>query len=176
MAKRKKPSGRVVRTNRKVPKVGRLKIDIPADVTVEREKSRLVAILFFDFANQTDTRKLNLNGVFDRLFVDLKEKKTVPFGVLVRTAKTLDFPVQVAILAPNGTIAGGFVFSVKSEEIGNQKPDMIQFVGNVQFIAPVEGDYWFDVSFKGKSIGGCPLKIEFRDLKELINGHTRGDA
>ena len=154
-----------------------LDIDLSIDIAKEREKPRLVAILFYDNGNQTDDRKITLAGMFDRLFVDLSEKKTVPFGIFVRTAKTFDAPVRVAIVSPDNKVVGGFTFTTYSKDAPKgEKPNMTQLVGRVRFNAPVEGDYWFDVSFNGQSLGGCPLKVEFKDLKELIDGYTRGDA
>lgn len=161
---------------RNLRKTGKASSGIVIPANLDPEQPRLVAILFFDYSNQTEAGKLNLNGIFDRLFVDTKEKRTVPFGIFVRTAKTLDAPVQVAILTPKRKPTGGIAFSVNSADLGDQKPDMVQFLGNVQFDAPVEGNYWFDVSFRGERLGGCPLKIEFKDFKELIDGHRRGDA
>ena len=178
MTQTKKPAARKSqRASRKTTKTATLKIGTPMKVSADAKKPRLVAILFFDFANQTETQKLNLNGIFDRVFVDINEKKTVPFGVFVRTARTLDSPVQVAIVSPKNKLAGGFRFTVNSADLGGKKPELIQFVGNVSFATPVEGLYWFDVSYEGKPLGGCYLQVEFKDLKEFIkDGATRGDA
>lgn len=149
------------------------------DLETEKGRPRLVSLLFFDYANETGDRKLNLSGVFDRLFVDKETKKTIPFGVFVRVAQAYDSPVFVTIVSPENKPAGGFAFSVARKDVESQtgnKFAMFQIMARVRFEAPVEGTYWFDVAFDGKSLGGCPLVVEFRDLKETKDGVTRGDG
>ncbi len=34
----------------------------------------------------------------------------------------------------------------------------------------MEGVYWFDVSFKGQSVGGAALVIEFRETEDKAGG------
>jgi hypothetical protein len=158
--------------------VASLVSEIPLDLDAEKAMPRLVALLFFDYGNETADRKLNLVGVFDRLFVDEETKKTVPIGVFLRTAQTVDLPVYVSIISPEKKAVGGLQFSIarESTEVDGRKHLMFQMLARIQFEAPVEGTYWFNVAFDGKSLGGCPLQIEFRNFKEVQEGITRGDA
>ncbi|HEY2970892.1 MAG TPA: hypothetical protein VGJ48_00135, partial [Pyrinomonadaceae bacterium] len=41
-------------------------------------------------------------------------------------------------------------------------PAQIQLVIGLQFTADMEGSYWFDVAYKGKSIGGAGVVVEYR--------------
>lgn len=149
--------------------------NVDVDVKKERGKPRLVSLLFFDYSNVTKTDKLNLLGVYDQIYVDHITKKTTPIGVFVRVCKAWEFPITVTIFDPDNKAIGGVAFSVSAEQRMEGK-DQLQSVGNLQFQATTEGNYWFDISYGGKSLGGAPLLLKFRDLKELVDGHTRGDA
>jgi len=156
--------------------------EISLDVDAEKATPRMVALLFFDYANLTGDGKLNLAGVFDRLFVDRETKKTVPIGIFIRVAETVGSTVFVTIHSPDKKVAAGFAFAVPSENVElkdarreGEKHLMFQMLARVQFDAPAEGTYWVNVGFDGKSIGGCPLVIEFRDANEMQE-ITRGDA
>jgi hypothetical protein len=151
----------------------------PFDLDEEKVMPRLVALLFFDYGNETADHKLNLSGIFDRIFVDKVAKKTVPIGVFVRTAETFDTPVYVSIVSPESKPVGGFAFSIPrkdAQQASGQKYAMFQIMARIQFDAPVEGTYWFNIAFNGKLLGGCPLVVEFRDFKEIKDGITRGDG
>jgi hypothetical protein len=140
------------------------------DIEAAKAKPVLVALLFFDYANQTSEGKVNLLGIFDRIFVDPNEKKTVPFGLFVRTNETLDSPVKIVIISPENKIVGNLEYELprKSAPVTEkQKQVMMQVMLQVQFAAPLEGGYWFDVSFEGQSLGGAPLTVAYRDLKEI---------
>lgn len=84
--------------------------EVKIDVTVERERPRLVSLLFFDYTNSTENRKLNLLGVFDRIRVNPETMQTHPFGIFVRTGQTFDGEVNVRIIDPNGVVVAGFDF------------------------------------------------------------------
>ncbi len=151
----------------------------PIDIDSEKATPHLVALLFFDYANSTGDGKLNLAGIFDRIFVDREAKQTAPVGVFIRTTETVDSPVRVTIISPENEVAGGFHYKIPRKDMvlpGGQKHIMMQMVASVQFNTPVEGTYWVDVSFNEKSLGGSPLKVEFAETKESKNGTTRGDG
>ena len=156
--------------------VAPIEFTLRIDPAAEREKPRLVSILFFDYANVTTERKLNLMGIFDRIYVDQKTKKTTPIGVFIRVCKAWDAPIRATIIDPDNKPIGGLAFSVDPAQYPENKPDQLQSLGRVEFQATVEGTYWLDISYREQSLGGAPLLVEFRDLKEIINGHTRGDA
>jgi hypothetical protein len=173
-ARRLEPAKRVSN----LPDEAVLTSEWPFELDKEKATPRLVALLFFDYANETADRKLNLAGIFDRLFVDKETKKTVPIGVFVRTAETVDSSVYVSIISPEKKAVGGFAFSIprKAAEVEGKKYALFQMLARIQFDAPVEGTYWFNVAFDGKSLGGCPLVVEFRNFKETKDGITRGDG
>src|SRR5438270_374416 len=85
------------------------------DAAQERKKPRLVTILFFDFSNETRERKLNLLGVFDRLFVAPETKKSHQFGIFLRIAQVYNDRVEVTIYGPTGDKMGDFGFDTSSE-------------------------------------------------------------
>jgi hypothetical protein len=151
------------------------------DAIKEREKPRLVSLLFFDFINETKDRKMNLIGVFDRVYVDPEVKRTHPFGIFCRVGHAFTDPLQVTIFDPSGELTGGLMFDFSKEDFDGQgyegkKPSQIQFMGQIQFNTATEGAYWFDVSYQGQSLGGTQLLVEFKDLKEEGHERTRGDA
>ena len=145
----------------------------PIDIAQEQEKPRLISILFFDFKSETPEGKLNLLGVFDQIYVDPEEKRTPPFGLFVRTRHTFDAPINVVVFDPKGKPQGGFSFSPSKGEIPEPRPPQMQVLGLVAFNAPIEGLYWFDVSYNQESIGGAVLQVEFRKLKESLEGEHK---
>jgi hypothetical protein len=42
----------------------------------------------------------------------------------------------------------------------------VQFLGQIQFAVPMEGVYWFDISYKTESLGGVGLSIAYPKPKE----------
>lgn len=151
---------------------------IPAvniDVAQERLKPRVVALLFFDFANQAENSKLNLLGIFDRLRVNPETKRTNPIGVFLRTSRTFDSETFITVYDPNGEMVAGASFGIDKSEA--EKFIQTQVLIRLQFDASIEGLYWFDVSYQGSSIGGAPLLLEFKPLKDGDkDGHSSGDA
>lgn len=78
--------------------------------------------------------------------------------------------VKIVIISPENKIVGNLEYELprKSAPVTEkQKPVMMQVMLQVQFAAPLEGGYWFDVSFEGQSLGGAPLTVAYRDLKEI---------
>ena len=146
------------------------------DLAKELKKPRLVSVLFCDFANQTVEGKLNLLGIFDRIFVDPELKKTPPVGFFVRTGGTFDGPVEITILDPNDQMVAVLSFAADDMSKTEGKHFQMQVVGKVQFPTSTEGLYWFDISYQGESLGGTGLQIEYRKLEADNNEHTRSDA
>jgi len=173
------------RSKRRKAKVSTLRAGkVPAtfaltiDPSQEREKPRLMSLLFFDYANTTLEGKLNLMGVFDRIYVDQVTKKTTPIGIFVRVCKAWDYPFRVTIISPDNKPIGGITIGGDPAKYppDQKRPDQLQALGRVEFQATIEGTYWIDVSYGEQSLGGGPLVLEFRNLKEMMDVHTRGDA
>jgi hypothetical protein len=145
------------------------KVDIDVDKAWRRPIFQ--SILFCDFANQTIDGKVNLIGVFDRLYVHPSRKITAPFFLFVRTAGTLTGPIQVRCIGPDRGLVFTIDYAATGEfELKNDLPAYVQFVGPVRFAVNEQGIYWFDVSFEGGLLGGVPLMIEFRETEDKESG------
>lgn len=151
---------------------------VPIDLVQEREKPRLLSILFFDFYSETKEGKLNLLGIFDRLFVDPSRKRTMPIGIFVRTAQAFGANIKCEIHSPEGIVTGGFNFMVPASARlpDGTQPIQAQILARLEFNAPVDGTYWFAISFAGQVLGGAPLVIQYKDPKELEGEPTTGNA
>ena len=132
------------------------------EVAQEREKPRLISLLFYDFANRTANGKFNLSGIFDRIIVDAEKKRTRSFGMFIKTAETQEGVVRILILDPNGQVIAGLDFGLAEKEYRKDESyHVAQASGGIEFETPVEGLYWSDVSYNGKSLGGTALQIDF---------------
>lgn len=140
------------------------------DTAKEREKPRVLSILFCDFANFTIDKKVNLLGIFDRIFVHPEQKKTPVFTLFIRTAETIEERLNVTLFDPKGAPRLAFQFGGEQQTYTPNLPAQIQLVIGVQFTAEMEGAYWFDVAYKEKSIGGAGLAVEYR----VVEGQDRG--
>lgn len=135
---------------------------INIDVAQELEKPRLVSLLFYDFANRTGNGKLNILGVFDRIIVDAEKKRTRSFGMFIKTAETHEGIIRILILDPNRQLVAALDFGLAEKEFPkDEKYHIAQASGAIEFDTPVEGLYWFDVSYNGKSLGGTALRVDF---------------
>lgn len=148
--------------------------EVNIDVAVEREKPRLVSLLFFDYANRTGNNKLNLIGAFDRIYINPEIKRTPPIGVFVRTGRTYDGEVILTVFNPKGEMVAALAF--KSDIAVEMRSFQLDGLFRIEFETSVGGVYWFDVSYRGKSIGGAGLLVELKRVKETEYEHTSGDA
>lgn len=150
------------------------KINILASEALK--KPRLEAILFCDYANRTQEGKLMLVGCFERIIFSQEEQKvSMPFFLFFRTAETTDGFLQVSIIAPNEKIVLAFQFDTSKLKFAPDAPANVDFLQQIQFPAPHEGFYWFDVAYKGESLGGAPLAIEFRTEETNEDERKAGD-
>ena len=155
-------------------------IEPPVGIEPSKAKNEpsLVSLLFFNFINETKEGKVNLLGVFDRIYVDPETKVSLPFGVFVRVANAFGAPVRCDAFTPDNSFVGGLMLLAEEgfKLPDGRKPIQIQIAGHMKLTTPVEGTYWFVVSYKEKVLGACPLLVEYKDLKELESEHTRGDG
>jgi hypothetical protein len=151
---------------------------VKIDVSTERDKPQLVSFLFYDFHNRTAEDKLNLLGVFDQIFVDRNKKRTIPFGIFLRVAKVFEGKIRCDIYTPNGTLTGGFIIGADNLLTPEgKKPLQTQALLRLQFNAPTEGEYWFNISHNEQTLGGASLLVAYKDLEKEPEGEpTRGDA
>lgn len=149
--------------------------EVDIDVAQEREKPRLVSLLFYDFANRTGNGKFNLSGIFDRIIVDAEKKRTRSFGMFIKTAETHKGIIRILILDPNGHLIAALDFGLaEKESLSEEKYHVTQAAGGIEFDTPIEGLYWFDVSYNGKSLGGTALQVDFA-ISENKDGSDAGN-
>ena len=161
----------------KEQKLERLKALVShVDLSQERSKPRLLALLFCDHINQTVDGKANLIGVFDRIFVHPEKKRTPRFALFVRFAETLNGPVVLTVFGPKGEPVFGFQFDANAAQFEAlperraEYPRQVQALLGMQFEAGTEGVYWFDISYMSQSLGGAGLPVEFIKEGEKASG------
>jgi hypothetical protein len=149
---------------------------VSINVAEERKKPRLVAILFCEYATQTATETPVFAGCFDRLYFSKGEAKvTSLFYLYVQTGETRQGDLQIAIFSPNDELHMAISFDMgEGREYSPGYPVQAKVLQKIRFPVPFEGNYWFDVSCNGQSLGGRALIIEFE--KEEAKEDERGDT
>jgi len=142
---------------------------INVDVSTEKAKPRLLALLFCDFTNMTKDDKPNLLGVFDRIYVDPEKKLTPHFVVFIRVAEVTE-PFEITVIAPDGGVGPQIKSSLEGAQFTEGLPRQVQTALLLQFEIKTEGVYWFDVSYKGETLGGAGLTIQFRETEGKHSG------
>ncbi len=75
------------------------------------------------------------------------------------------------VFAPDGIPMMGVDFTnFDASILSPNLPAHVQSTVSIQFPVTMEGVYWFNVFYKGKSLGGGDLVIEYRDTKEKTGG------
>lgn len=135
------------------------------DVAQERKKPRLEALLFCDYVAITTEKKAVLAGIFDKLTIQ-EDDRTVAFSLYIRTAETRE-PMQLSIFGPDNIL--GMVGMIRPQESLPDDEDKtlhIQMTVAISFEVPMEGIYWFDISYKGQSLGGNCFRVIMRKQGE----------
>lgn len=137
---------------------------VDIDVAQALAKPRLEGILFAEYANQTGDTKTNLSGIFERLFIDPKTKKSGNFFLFVRTAETHEGVVEIILVDPKSKARLGIKFDGRNFAVAepNPYPRLMQFLDRVSFEATIEGTYWVHVTYEGETLGGAPLSVEWK--------------
>lgn len=145
---------------------------INIDVGREWQKPRLVALLFCEGANLTTDGKANIWSVFDRIIVDPARKISGAFTVFIRTAQTTpEQDVEVVIVAPNNEPVASLSYAGVEEVEAEGRPVYVHFIGRIGIKTPVEGVYWFNVSYKGETLGGGALAVQFQKPEVTEDEH-----
>lgn len=141
---------------------------ISIDVTEEREKPRLVSLLFCDYANKTAEGKHNILGSFDAIRLDPTQeiKSTPPFIVYLRLRNVPDGLLQLTIFAPSNDLAAALGLQMVHREVESKPTKRFEALIRMQFEIKEPGDYWMDVSYDGVSLGGESLRILFEPPQE----------
>jgi hypothetical protein len=136
------------------------------DATRERKKARLVALVFCMYFSIDQQGRKNLLGCFDRIYADPVTKQTGQFILVVRTMETRSGELVASILDPNNQSIAAIIFEAPSIEVPPDMPMHLESYGPINFNASIEGAYWVDVSYQGRSLGGESLTVEFRKPEE----------
>lgn len=143
----------------------------PVNVHEERARPRLVSILFCDYWNQTEDGKTTLAGIFDRIYVHSKGRLTPNFVLFLRSVDTVEEGLRIRVFAPNGSPVMGIDFDNFDASVFTPKlPANVQSTVNLRFPVESEGVYWFNVFYKGESLGGAGLVIEYRETEGRKGG------
>lgn len=141
------------------------------DVTQEWQKPRLVAILFCEGASVSTEGKANIWNIYDRIFVDPAKKNTGVFTVVIITAQTPKDDLNITIIAPNNETVAKLSYEADEPVIAEDRPTYVQFFGKVGLHVELEGVYWFDVSYQGRSLGGAALTMKFQETEVSSDEH-----
>jgi hypothetical protein len=137
----------------------------------EVKKPRLGAILFCEYAAITEKGTYLFAGCFERFaFTKDEPKVTSHFFLYVRASQTREGDFQVAIIDPNDTTILAFSYDLTSAGLLPDLPASVHFIQKVKFPVKTEGTYWVDVSFKGESLGGAPLLVDFQKEEASEDG------
>lgn len=140
-------------------------IDIDV-LTQKREAPRLEAILFADYAVIGNDKKTTVAGIFDRVFVDAETRVSGRFFVFIKTAETIDEPIDIKFYDPKGNLVAGGTASADPGQEGIRNLAIIAPFGFGMGPEGTEGPHWFEISYKGQSLGGAVLVVEFRKKEE----------
>ncbi|HYN24970.1 MAG TPA: hypothetical protein VES69_07980 [Pyrinomonadaceae bacterium] len=144
-------------------------VTVNIDLPTERQRARLLSLLFCDFVNFTKDDKVNLLGIFDRIYVHPEKRMTPNFAMYIRVAE-ITSGFAITVFAPDDLPAVQFHSKVAEKVFTPNAPRQVQTVIGVQFQVNKEGVYWFDVTHEGSSIGGAGLVIEYRKSEEKESG------
>jgi hypothetical protein len=127
--------------------------------SIERNKPRLETVLFCDHATVTTEGKAILWGIFNRALIDPEAEAQVLCYLFVRTVETVEEAIRIRVLDPNGRV----VVEGAGDEPDREAPwpRYVQTLQRVILSQLVEGLYWVDVVYKGLSLGGAHLIVEF---------------
>lgn len=137
-------------------------------MALERTKPHLVALLFCHFFSVDADGRSNANGCFDRIFVNPATKQTGQFTLVIRTYETREAGITVSFLNPKNKVVAAVEFEPPkmSSPVPLDKPMHVQAYGIINFVADSEGVYWVHVGYKGETLGGESLVIEYRKPEE----------
>lgn len=148
------------------------------DIPEVKQTPRLMSLLFCDFASKTDDGKMNLLGIFDRVYVHPEIRMTPPFVLYGRTVETFEDNLWLRIFDPDHSPRAEFKFDPPAEiklarERDPNLPTNVQFIIPLQLNIQKQGIYWFDIAYRDYSLGGTGLPVMFRKIEE---GHNATDT
>lgn len=136
------------------------------DVAQERDRPRIEALLFADYAAITTSGKPDVCGIFGRILADPETKNTGLFYIFIKIIGVIGVPLELAITNPEGkTVAAGKILtpaSESNEQAGSSEIQMIHVIQRMVLNVKIEGTHWFSVLYNGKPLGGAAVGIEFK--------------
>ena len=142
--------------------------NVSVDPATERQKPRLLSLLFCDFASITKHDKVNLLGIFDRIYIDPEQKTTPNFVVFIRVGELVE-GFATTVFGPDD-LPVLQLFSVPQKPFTPNLPRQVQTLITLRLTVEKEGVYWFDISHGGTSLGGAGLVVEFRKTEDKQSG------
>lgn len=148
--------------------------------TAANSEPHLIALLFAEWASETQERKHAFGGVFDRVQIVSGTSLPFTFFLYIRTMQArsgqIPDPIQVDILAPDGNNIGSvFMEAIEPEDaIPQFYPLIVQGISRVTMTLDQIGIYWFKVMHHGQSLGMAPLIVG--DTTVTANNEESGDS
>ena len=129
-----------------------------------RQQPRLLSLLFCDYVSRTDDKKVNLLGIFDRVFMHPEEKQAPVFFVFARVAEAYEEPLYLRVFSPDNEPQAELKFDPPVMLTEPNMPKQIQVILKLQIGFKKTGTYWFDLSYQGNSIGGAGLVVGHKEV------------
>lgn len=139
---------------------------VDIDVLIrKREAPRLEALLFADYAVIGNDKKTTVAGIFDRVFVDSETKESGRFFLYIKTAETVEAPIEIRLIDPKGRIVATGSATIDPATLAESSTQSLAIVTPFGLqIGPdgLEGPYWFEIAYKAEPLGGAALRVQFR--------------
>ena len=142
------------------------------DMSGQAEQTRLLALLFADYAEVTTSGKAVVAGVFDQLLY--QSGVASPFYIYARIVQSAPETVMVSILNPTGIKLGEMILKPPDGFVPKETPYYMQIAARSAVLFAEPGLYWFDVTCGGERLGLVPLRIGI--APEETDGSTNGST
>jgi hypothetical protein len=127
------------------------------DLSGQAERTRLLALLFADYAETTQSGKAVIAGVFDQVM--FQPGVPASFYLYVRTVQSIPEIVTITILNPTGVSLGDMTLKPPDGFVPTTTPFYSQVTARIALPVTEAGLYWFDVTCNGERLGLVPLQI-----------------
>ena len=140
------------------------KTNLPDDTVngiIEHSVPRLNALLFAEWASETQSGKHAICGIFDKVQIMRGGSLPLTFYLYLRTVQTHRDIVEVRLTSPSGIeVASLSIEAIEPPNVlSDDSPVIVQGTSLLTMIFDQIGVYWFDVSYRGESLGKAPLVV-----------------
>lgn len=138
--------------------------ELPSDTinfNDELKNPRLIAFLFARSYEFKSVEDISLTEIFTEVTVPVEEtKREIEISIFIRIAGDLDESAYISMYNPKQEMVE-FVelLPPRDLQLYEEAPNYVEFVEVISFVFFELGVYWFDVRFKGKSLGMVPLLV-----------------